>query len=892
MDVPISDSANLIDCNPFSSDDEIPLTKYSETSKSCITSKEETVSDSDSTEGDNGLTESKENVSEHDTTLIKQTHNCPYCPMKCTLKYSLLRHIRIMHASKISEFSKNESKNVEQDFQCPYCPAKLKVKKSVNRHIKSLHPKEYLGSTKNISTHNELGFQCPYCPAKLKVKTSIRRHIRDLHPKEFVEYSINPPTMTQVTLNSSTILLEDEFSQSNDHTEDSQIIIENFNRSIDKLTTEEDTIHFTMPNNDSAEISTENQTHKVESIDVEHQNSTTKQAYICPTKITSKKNVSLHIKKLHPKEFAKYAIKQPKNIQMDLEFQSTISNNEFSDMINKRNNTKVPAETNTERNKNIIHTTDCYPLSSDDEDSPLTKCANINSKEAALDIDQSTQKEGKFKCNICGKKLKRASYLREHAATHADKTFQCIHCTKKFKVKKYLRHHIQNVHATLFAQYQCNYCPSEFKMKESIQRHVKKFHPKEFMKYSKTKSKHYKTIPPPDTTQNVSNVKCSICSKEFKSSSLLRQHMKSKHTGYQCRHCPETFQKREDLNHHFQHSHPTEYEIFSDYDGFIAKWEKELECYVCKNKFANFSLLNKHFEVEHPKDKCYILCCGLKLGYRLALVEHIRFHSDPNFFTCKVCGKRNISGRTLRIHMRYHLKDTELQCKVCKKYFISKSKLLLHSGIHMTEKRYKCKVCGKGFSTELLQKKHELNYHRGKRLCDQCGKSFYNLNSLKQHLLVHDGAQKSADDTERPVAASLNLSCEICGSKFKTHMTLNTHKRSFHADDSKAYVCSVCGKMYASKMNLDKHKEIVHTTKRFRCNMCDKEFKYIQSFRQHKETHNLKSRIRCTHCTSRFTRKENFYRHLKIYHPEEYAKITRRKKTKADFSSVKETIVI
>ncbi|XP_061389721.1 transcription factor grauzone-like [Musca vetustissima] len=46
-------------------------------------------------------------------------------------------------------------------------------------------------------------------------------------------------------------------------------------------------------------------------------------------------------------------------------------------------------------------------------------------------------------------------------------------------------------------------------------------------------------------------------------------------------------------------------------DEFIAKWKQDLDCYLCNATAPNMGALRVHFRKQHPKQRCYVLCCQL-----------------------------------------------------------------------------------------------------------------------------------------------------------------------------------------------------------------------------------------------------------------------------------------
>lgn len=135
----------------------------------------------------------------------------------------------------------------------------------------------------------------------------------------------------------------------------------------------------------------------------------------------------------------------------------------------------------------------------------------------------------------------------------------------------------------------------------------------------------------------------------------------------------------------------------SDYDKFIAKNFK-LTCALCENPLENFRELKIHFREEHQTNG-YVKCCGKKLIRRGVLVDHIKFHTNPEYFKCEHCEKLFADGRGLEAHLQFSHGSREriYRCDICSKGFFRRELLNRHYVIHAPEeqKNIKCPQCEK-----------------------------------------------------------------------------------------------------------------------------------------------------------------------------------------------------
>ncbi|XP_059224187.1 transcription factor grauzone-like [Stomoxys calcitrans] len=317
-------------------------------------------------------------------------------------------------------------------------------------------------------------------------------------------------------------------------------------------------------------------------------------------------------------------------------------------------------------------------------------------------------------------------------------------------------------------------------------------------------------------------------------------------------------------------------------DEFIAQWKQDLDCYLCSGTAPSMFALRQHFRKEHHNKRCYVLCCQRKLSRRHQLEEHIRVHVDPGAFKCQLCGKCCTNKRTLSNHMYEHHTqqgpERSFECPICQKRFAKKPVWKRHMEIHEPNKDHVCKECGKGFPTEQRRIVHQHMVHNVERVCDQCGKIFCGIYTLRQHLLEHAGVERR------------KWPCDQCTAQLNTHTSLKRHKQVAHNDRSTVYICSECGKVASSSITLLSHKKYVHKAPRkFKCTICEKAFKTNLALPENMASHTGEDLYTCPHCPKTFKVSSNMHHHRKKAHPIEWAEARLKKPMTASIDMKQET---
>lgn len=151
------------------------------------------------------------------------------------------------------------------------------------------------------------------------------------------------------------------------------------------------------------------------------------------------------------------------------------------------------------------------------------------------------------------------------------------------------------------------------------------------------------------------------------------------------------------------------------------------------------------------------------------LVEGISLQMCRNFYS-----KYDLSD-----HLLTHDDVKHFSCKHCDKTFQTRGGLNSHKRIHNADYKYVCDHCGEGFIYKSNFKGHKAGHENSLSfICNVCSRQFRHKSSLARHVC---GATK-------------NLSCDICGSKFKAKRYLMDHLRAHSNPERFQY--STCGKIF------------------------------------------------------------------------------------------------
>ncbi|KAJ6641729.1 Transcription factor grauzone [Pseudolycoriella hygida] len=300
-----------------------------------------------------------------------------------------------------------------------------------------------------------------------------------------------------------------------------------------------------------------------------------------------------------------------------------------------------------------------------------------------------------------------------------------------------------------------------------------------------------------------------------------------------------------------------EYSVNNDYLDAQLRIYFDMKCDICGDPFETYRSAHKHYRTAH-KIRGYLNCCGNKFYRRGLVLGHIKYHLDPNAFSCDQCNRKFTSESVLVSHIENHeaMSTRAFKCDLCPNSFTRETALNAHRDfVHCP---VKCIECDITYPSKSKLKTHMKNVHQPKvsttRVCDICGKDLANKYSLLTHM------QKQHSAVTIPKVHTLRI-----------HM--KRHRESSPAE------CSHCGKVMKSKFSLTKHIQYVHAEKKHRCSICSKSFRSALILKEHTAVHTGQDLYKCAYCTRTFKSSANMFAHRKKMHYAEWIEHCEKKRS-------------
>nr|CAI5819638.1 unnamed protein product [Callosobruchus analis] len=405
----------------------------------------------------------------------------------------------------------------------------------------------------------------------------------------------------------------------------------------------------------------------------------------------------------------------------------------------------------------------------------------------------------------------------------------------------------------------CIHCSRTFKSTQSLDDHIVKRHP-DFM--ASVSSKVHE---------------CTKCTYKTVSTSLLRRHMVNHRNReiYRCIYCNKTFTRKPSLDDHIVKIHP---------DFVTSVSSKVHECTECTYKTVSTSLLRRHNTVNHPDaagNRITNRCTYCKKTF--AHDHKIKRHHD--FITsvsskvhgCTECTYKTVSTSELRRHMVNH-PDVADTCLYCNKTLSTKPLLDDHVVkrhpdfvASVSRKIHECTKCTYKTTRSKCIREHLLAKHSEiANRCIYCNKTFKSTRSLDNHIV------KKHPDFITSISRKVH-ECTECTYKTVGAYLLRRHNMVNHPDVAG---CVYCNSTFTRKVTLDDH--IVKRHPDFIATISSKVHECTECTFKTVSTSQLKRHIvanatnRCIYCNKTFKRKRSLDDHIVKIHPDFITSVSRK----------------
>jgi KRAB domain-containing zinc finger protein len=401
--------------------------------------------------------------------------------------------------------------------------------------------------------------------------------------------------------------------------------------------------------------------------------------------------------------------------------------------------------------------------------------------------------------------------------------------------------------------------------------------------------------------RKIPTFECKLCPNDFERRSMLREHLEAEHGRYECRVCEQLFESADEAQKHAQgphdiscpqcHEHfPTQRSLKSHTVQMHYEGKRPFVCCECGNHFISKITLRAHMKTHDGKRTTICDICGKGFRTYDALKQHKFTHMTDEEkktigFSCTMCEKKFSRRTKLEYHMRRHTDERHFSCAICSKSFHDSVRLKAHMERHSTDKKFKCDECGSGFVCKRYLTNHKSRYHRRREVirCTVCKTVYNSAEDAMRHYKTHSTDEIAQSGTSDPYTQSFDHHCRQCCEYFPSKEQLDAHRATAHvrgkthkttltpldmAELIKQLDCNICGKKLWGAGSLKRHMS-THADSRpertFQCEFCAKMFAQKAQLVVHIRTHTGERPHRCSFCGKGFITGQSLVKHERIH---------------------------
>ncbi|MEQ2254319.1 hypothetical protein ILYODFUR_002553 [Ilyodon furcidens] len=370
--------------------------------------------------------------------------------------------------------------------------------------------------------------------------------------------------------------------------------------------------------------------------------------------------------------------------------------------------------------------------------------------------------------------------------------------------------------------------------------------------------------------------RCSLCSKVFQNSSNLNRHIRSHGDKlFKCDECDKLFSRKESLKQHISYKHSKN----------VPDQEYKYKCNTCEKSFRLENALKFHnCRTDDKTFQCDI--CSRFFSTNSNLSKHKKKHGEK-LYSCEICNKMFYRKDVMQEHHRRHsvgpkqLKKEELETNG-------------EEGTKYRKEPSPCPICSKVFSCRSNMNKHLLTHGDKKYTCEICGRKFFRVDVLRDHIHVHfkdialmdeqeredfikkigispDDSDETDDEDEDDDPEHHKYNCKKCQLSFAKGREYLKHIMEQHKE--KGHSCGICNRHFALKATYNAHlvihreqlpdpavQKYIHP-----CEICGRIFNSIGNLERHKIIHTGVKSHGCEKCGKSFARKDMLKEHLRVH---------------------------